>query len=87
MKAPIAINSVEFKKADFVSTVAVKTVMTKEQSKVALTAVLDDLAKQHQNQCVFFGPLQEETQPFVGQGSQSIAALHRETQILTEAEF
>jgi hypothetical protein len=40
MKAPIAINSVKFKKADFVSAVAVKTGMTKEQSKVTLTAVL-----------------------------------------------
>jgi uncharacterized protein (DUF2267 family) len=44
MKAPIAINSAKFKKADFVSAVAVKTGMTKEQSKVALTAVLDVLA-------------------------------------------
>jgi hypothetical protein len=86
MKAPIAIILVKFKKADFVSAVVVKTGMTKEQSKVALTAVLDVLAKQHQNQCVFFGPLQEEPQPFVGQGSQSIAALHREIQILTEAD-
>ena len=87
MKAPIAINLVKFKKADFVSAVAVKTGMTKEQSKVALTAVLDVLAKQHQNQRVLFGPLQEEPQPLVGRGSsQSIAALHREIQILTEAD-
>jgi hypothetical protein len=78
---------VKFKKADFVSAVAVKTGMTKEQSKVALTAVLDVLAKQHQNQRVLFGPLQEEPQPLVGRGSsQSIAALHREIQILTEAD-
>ena len=87
MKAPIAINLVKFKKADFVSAVAVKTGMTKEQSKVALTAVLDVLAKQHQNQRVLFDPLQEEPQPLVGRGSsQSIAALHREIQILTEAD-
>jgi hypothetical protein len=78
MKAPIAINLVKFKKVDFVSAVAVKTCMTKEQSKVALTAVLDVLAKQHQNQYVLFGPLQEEPRPLVGRGSsQSIAALHR----------
>jgi hypothetical protein len=77
MKATIAINLVKFKKEDFVSAVAVKTGTTKKQSKIALTAVLDVLAKQHQNQRVFFGPLQEEPWPFVGQGSKSIAALHR----------
>jgi predicted Ser/Thr protein kinase len=51
--APVAVDDevVKFKKADFVSAVAEKTGMTKVQSDLALTAVLDVLATVRELSC------------------------------------